>query len=270
MKRARTKMENKIGLAVMGYARPEYLQMCMTSMLENSWGGAHERLVVLDFRDELTKQKNEKVLEESGFNLYQHKELISLNTNVGIGKAKNIAIKNLLSKGCEHIFLIEDDICLLRSDTCTHYINEAKKYKVEHLNFAHHGPANKGRHAIIEWNGVDMIVYPHCIGAFSYYTKNCIDKVGLIDENFYNSWEHVELTMRIINAGMHPPFWFFVDAANSQDYLKELPNSIENSSIRPRKDWQSNINRGREYWTRKHGKFLPAFPDEWAKKSKPI
>ena len=40
-----------------------------------------------------------------------------------------------------------------------------------------------------------------------------------MDERFYNALEHVDHTIAVIDAGMHPPFGYFADIADSQDYI---------------------------------------------------
>jgi hypothetical protein len=49
-----------------------------------------------------------------------------------------------------------------------------------------------------------------------------LEQVGLIDERFYNAFDHVEHTYRIIKAGFHPNFWWFADVANSHDLLSDI------------------------------------------------
>ena len=41
-------------------------------------------------------------------------------------------------------------------------------------------------------------------------------------------------TKRIGEAGYCPPFGLFIDAAGSKDWLEEIPESMNNSSIRSR------------------------------------
>jgi len=249
----------KWGLAVIGYSRPDYLKQCLESLNKNDWGGADYRLLVLDYKDEETKNKNMLVAIEANVN-----NIIYFDSNRGVAKAKNEAFKRMLNEDCDHIFVMEDDILMTRPDTCLWYIQSALEYNVEHLNIAHHGPANVGKKALLEWKpDIFVRVHPNCVGAFSYYTRHCLEEVGLIDEKFLNAWEHVEHTKRIIDAGMHPPFWYFADAPISFEYLKEIPGSIIQSSIRPRSDWKNNIDTGKNYWVEKHGQWLPPFPSEY-------
>jgi hypothetical protein len=73
-----------------------------------------------------------------------------------------------------------------------------------------------------------------------------------MDTKFKNAWEHVEHTYQIIKKGMHPPFWWFADLANSYEYLSELACSENNSTIRGRDDWNENIQNGLRHFMNKH------------------
>jgi hypothetical protein len=155
-------------------------------------------------------------------------------------------MKSLLGDGCKYVFLIEDDIIVKDSGVFLAYIEASIQGRLEHMNFAHHGPANaSGR---IEAYNDKVDLYPHVVGAFSFYTANCLNKVGLMDEGFKNCWEHVEHTARIAEAGLTTPFWKFADIASSRNFLEEIEGSISNSSIRDSASWSDNIRDGLDYW----------------------
>jgi len=234
-----------IGLGICTYHRIDYLKQCIESLEDNNWGGADEVVVVDDCSTDGTQDylNNKNIYD----NVYLKEE------NKGVAHSKNIIINELMDKGCDHIFIMEDDILMKNSNTCQHYIDYAKRFKLEHLNFAHHGPMNK--QSLPDYKGIT--VYPNCVGAFSYYTRNCIDKVGLMDENFKNAFEHVYHTWRCAKEGLTTPFWKFADHPLSHKMLEEIPGSIDNSSIRCRADWQDNIRKAQAYWIQKEGCWLP-------------
>lgn len=244
----------KSGIAVIAYARPDYLRQCLESLKNSNWGGADVRVVCIDFKDTETSLKLQAICEEYGI---LHLALLS---NGGVAKNKNQGLKYLLANDCDHLFLMEDDILMKDPNTCIKYIKYAAMHRLEHLNFAHHGPANVGKQKLYDTPRGPLAVYPNCVGAFSYYTRNCIETVGLIDEGFRNVWEHVEHTYRIIKEGMYTQFWYFADYPASKKLLEEIPGSIENSTIRYEPNWQNNMDEGRIYWIAKHGQFLPEFP----------
>jgi len=244
------KEDNKVGLAFITCKRYDYLIQSLTEAKKHNYGGASKIVVIEDGTDYTTEQKG-----KLAYLLPKDAKYFSKD-NGGVATAKNAAIQTLMEEGCEHLFIMEDDILMTNKNVCQHYINYAKDVGVQHLNFAHHGPANVDRKTIYE--GVNC--HPNSVGAWSYYTREVIDKVGYIDINFVNAWEHVEHTYRIGLAGLTTPFWYFADHPLSARMLTEIEGSIDNSSIRPRDDWKENIAKGKEYWIEKHGSWLPERP----------
>lgn len=243
-----------IGLAVISYNRPLYLEQCLYNLDKNSWGGASVRVVIIDEEYSTKYQWLDKYEADN------EDVLVWYQPNAGVAAAKNQGLKLLAERGGTDFFLMEDDILMKNFLTCNLYASYAKEAGVHHMNFAHHGPMNNGRGRQVKFNGVPVTVYPDCIGAFSYYTKACLDKVGVMDENFKNAWEHVEHTWRIGRAQMTTPFWYFIDHPDSDKLLEEIPGSIDSSSIRVRPDWNKNIEEGAKHWQAKHGQWLPDRP----------
>ncbi len=105
-------------------------------------------------------------------------------------------------------------------------------------------------------NDIKVSLFEHTVAMFSFFTKDILDKVGLIDEDYYNAWEHVDHTYRIIKEGYHPPFWHFADIYNSHKYITEAPEAIDNSSIaNDSEQWKKNVYGGREIYKDKHGHY---------------
>jgi GT2 family glycosyltransferase len=187
-----------------------------------------------------------------------HVKVIQHETNLSVGVAKNTAIKHLMDKGCEHIFIIEDDILIKDEDVFFEYILYSKISGIKHLNFALHGPLNKSNgipnpsFKYVYTDNTSVLLYPHCVGCFSYYHRSVIEDCGYMDVNYFNAWEHIDHTYQIIKKGYHPQFWYFADIENSEKYLEEIPNSIENSTIANRTDWNINVINGAEYFYNKN------------------
>jgi len=244
-------MNRKIGLAVITFNRLDYLKQCIESLQKNNWGGAEVRVVVDDGSDyEGYPEYLDFIGVEYGI------EVLQLDVNSGVATAKNVGLQFLMDKQCTDLFLMEDDILMKNPTTCIKYITYGMIHKLQHINFALHGQLNKGRGRIVD----GVACYPNIVGAFSYYTREVIEIVGYMDTNFVNAWEHVEHTYRVASMGYTTPFWFFADHIDSKDLLVEIEGSIDNSSIRPRNDWKDNIEKGKVYWIKKHGSFLPPSP----------
>ena len=234
----------------------------------------------------IPKEKiNELVVVNDGLpvNDYVEKEFefgtwIDNPVNLGVGKSKNKAIKHLMSLECDYIFIIEDDMLIKDPTVFDRYIEAYKKSGIHHFNYGPGSPFNRrqtiqdfdlhNRHLldqhsepnpklVIEYSkDIKIALYEHTVAMFSFFTKEVLDKVGYIDEEFYNAWEHVDHTYRIIKAGYHPPFWWFADIADSDKFLTEAPGAIDNSSIASKSEqWSKNVYGGREIYKRKHGHY---------------
>lgn len=248
-------MSNKIGIGVITCNRPDFANKCISALFSNSSNLPFHEAVLVNDGKEITE--------------YDLSYIVTFNnkTNIGVGKSKNKAFKYLLEKGCDHIFLIEDDIIVKDPTVFTAYINARNKTGIQHFNFGYHGPANKAgisggkpvpRFIVDYGDDIKIAINQHSVGAFCYYTREVLEKVGLIDEDFHNAFEHVEHDYRIAKAGYCTPYWNWPDLANSSDYLDEIECSEKSSSIRPRADWQENIQRGAQLFFKKHN-VLPAW-----------
>ncbi len=97
-------------------------------------------------------------------------------------------------------------------------------------------------------NDIALAFYKNCVGAFSYYHKEVIEKVGYMDEHFVNAWEHVHHTYKIIQSGFHPPFWWFADISNVELYLDNIDECMKQSTIAQSPNWGKNVIEGEAYF----------------------
>lgn len=263
----------KIGIGIITYKRVHFFKHCYNSI---PWDRVDVAVVVNDGPEYDLEQENVKLNDKTTW--IQHE------TNMKLSKTKNDAIEFLYDQDCEHIFIIEDDTLIEDPEVFEKYINAAEISGIKHLNYGPGSPFNReqdpnviydlhNRHLakqdskpaprmIVEYeNDVKIALYQHTVAAFVYYHRDCIDKVGLFDEEFNeNAWEHVEHTYRIIKAGLHPPFWWFADLADSEHLIKSQKGAIDESSIATEKDvpweqqeWAKKVQRGITLYTKKHG-----------------
>ena len=250
---------SKIGLGIVTCNRPEFLTNCIDSInLEK----VDVRVIVND---------GDLAVSHPKFNIIKN------DTNLGVGKSKNKILKYLFDQGCDYIFLLEDDMLILDNNVFEKYIEAHKASGIHHFNYGPGSPFNRkqdiqfdlhNRHEldqhsdpnprkIIDYgNEVKVSLFEHTVAMFSFFTREVIDVVGYIDEDFYNAWEHVDHTYRIIKSGYHPPFWYFADLYNSHEYLSEAPEAIDKSSIaNDSEQWKKNVYGGREIYLKKHGHY---------------
>lgn len=203
---------------------------------------------------------------------------IKHKNNKGVGISKNDLLKEALkNKEIEHIFILEDDMLVKHPDVFLKYIAAAEKSGIYHLNYGPGSPFNRkqnfqfdlhNRHLcsqdsplnpklIVEYDKeTKLAFYEHTVAMLSYFHRKVLEDVGLHDEAFFNAWEHVDLTYRIIKAGYHPPFWWFADIVDSDQLICEAPGAIENSSIANKSEqWAKNVYGGRDIYLKKHGHY---------------
>jgi hypothetical protein len=125
---------------------------------------------------------------------YQPINLIDTIGRQGVGKAKNAALKFLMERNCEHIFLMEDDIEISNPFVFQEYIKTSKVTGIKHLNYGLHGNHNKDvngnvfvRKTVNYPDNTKIDLYPNVLGAFSYYHIDCLNKIGLMNERYYNA-----------------------------------------------------------------------------------
>lgn len=247
----------KIGLGLITCNRPDFYAESLKSIA--TVRSQFESFVVVNDGDELPLPSD---IDGIGSYIYKHNK-----SNSGVGLSKNTALQVLLADGCTDIFLIEDDILISSDRVFSTYIDTARNTGLSHLMFGYHGPANKKNNSpnprlVVEYpNDIKVALNFHCVGAFTYYQREILEKVGLNDETFINAWEHVEHSLRIVKADGCPAYWWWPDVANSCELLQEQACSEDNSSIRPRPDWQTNIQNGMKHFFNKHGAYPTTVPN---------
>jgi glycosyltransferase involved in cell wall biosynthesis len=204
--------------------------------------------------------------------------IINNHTNIGVGKTKNKALQYLIADNCDYIFILEDDLIIHNTEVFSKYIKASEETGIQHFNYGPGTPFNRKQNTSFDLhnrdtldvnskpapkvtidygNNVQIDLYEHCAGVLSFFTINILKQVGLHDEAFFNAWEHVDHTMRIIKGNAHPPFWWFADITGSADYLSTQSESISRSvTAEDKTTWMDNINKGREIYKAKHG-FYP-------------
>jgi GT2 family glycosyltransferase len=259
--------KKRIGVGIVTCNRLDYLRGLLASLEQCS--NTIDKLVIVNDGEPITSFSDLKfpILNTEWFNNPQ---------NLGVGKSKNRALKLLLDDECDYIFIIEDDMVVLDSTVFDKYIEAYKQSGIHHFNYGPGSPFNRkqdiqfdlhNRHLlkqdsepnpklIVDYKTIKISLFEHTVAMFSFFTKEALESVGLIDEDFYNAWEHVDHTYRIIKAGYHPPFWWFADIHDSHKYLTEAPGAIDNSSIANKTEqWQKNVYGGREIYKQKHGHY---------------
>lgn len=195
-------------------------------------------------------------------------EFIQHESNKGVGVSKNEALSRFIELGIDHAFVVEDDIYIKNPNVFDFYIFASKVSGIQHFNYSQHGLANKvgekhlpNPRVIVHYGGFKIPLYGGVVGAFSYYTKLCLDKVGLMDERYYNALEHIDHTFEVIKANMHPPYGYFADIEDSQLFFGEDEWSLEQSTISGKEGHLEVVERAAKVFVEKHGCLPRQIPD---------
>ncbi|NBP16793.1 glycosyltransferase, partial [bacterium] len=122
-------MDSKIGVGIITCNRPDYLRNLLNSLVP-----CHDII-------------NELVVVNDGtpvtdFDLSKD-VWIDNPQNLGVGKSKNKAMQHLLDKGCDYIFIIEDDMLILDPTVFDQYIKASKISGIQHFNYGPGSPFNR-------------------------------------------------------------------------------------------------------------------------------
>lgn len=213
----------------------------------------------------------------------ENAHIIQHETNMSVGQAKNSAIEYLMSQGCEHIFIMEDDVLIKDENVFDQYIKTSINTGIKHLNYALQGPANrKGyqsfntlderakmevdndpnpREIVKYSDDIEVALYPNCVGSFSYYQREVLETIGGFDSVYKNAWEHVDHTVTAFKNGFTTPFWWFADINKSWNYIDDIENCIAESTIGRTPEWQANSVKGFKHFEKKHGMGPTQIPD---------
>lgn len=230
-------IDMKIGVGIITCDRISMFEKCYNSIKNIS--DIDELVVVNDGGDSV---------------LCDHEMIRHVPPRQGVAKSKNDALQHLLDKGCDHLFLIEDDMLIKDPSIFQKYIETSKVTGIQHLMFGYHGPANKNGvsggspcpRIVVDYGEHQLALNPHCVGAFCYYTRESLEDVGLIDERFRNAFDHVSHSYSLALKGYSTPYWWWSDVANSLDYIEEQECSEKSSSIKTEDQmhvWETNIQK---------------------------
>ena len=254
----------KIGIGIITCNREEMLKKCFYSILADSY----DHIVVVNDGKELYEDSSKAIIS-SVDSFIQH------DSNKSVCISKNDAFKALIKLNSDYIFLIEDDLYLKghfdKNTVFEKYIKASEVSKLQHFMFGYHGFGNKKDNKpiarLITDYGEDVkIAFNYnCVGAFTFYTKELLEKVGLMDERFNsNCWEHVDHSYQIVKRGFLPAYWYWPDLADSYNYIGDSDENLSNSSIRKSEDFMINLRNKAFEFKQKNNYYPTEVPDSSA------
>ncbi|MDZ4063247.1 MAG: glycosyltransferase [Coriobacteriia bacterium] len=244
-----------IGLGVATYNRPAFFEASFSAVAHRLHDALDFIFVYDDGSDEDLRDEYRRIYER--FRSSDKITFMRNKTNYGIAHAKNKLLKAMLEKECDFLFVADDDIIPLCDEAVNGYVRISEHTGIGHLGFAHHGMLNETPVVI---DG-PLTFWPYCIGAWSFYTRDCIKRTGLMDARLRNSLHEYEFANRIAQLGLTSPFGFFADATGSEQWLSEIAHTDAMSVAKSDPSWQRNMEAGAELWRQKDGVGIPANPE---------
>lgn len=245
----------KIGIGILTYNRENTFRQLFDSVSSND---TVDFVAVVKNKDIDYHENDPKFLCISNNQYYEN-----VPGNPGIGFCKNILMRKLLDNNCQHIFIIEDDINIKNPDVFRKYIETAKNFKLEHLNFcrAFDSITQKYLYPFVTITGLanNLQLFTRLCGDFQYFTANALHTVGLFDERYVNALEHAEHTYRLSKANLYTPFNAFADIENSNEYIEDLGI---NTSINKDDSYNNSLYGYIELFKQTHGLYLKDVPKQ--------
>lgn len=242
-------MNNKIGIGITTYNSENYFNQLYKSLN----GIKFDELVVVN--------GGQPYREKYDCEWIQHKK------NQFVSVCRNDCIVFLMNRGCEHIFLIEDDMLLKNKEVFNRYINASKKSGIKYFTFVSTSPGagapgNRTPKLVVDYdNDTSISLYGNLCNEFTYHHASVFKKGYLYDPGFRELLDG-ELTYReCLAKKWTPPFWWFPDITNSDEYVCNNPNAKSRLQDPSREDNRDKlIGHFATLFYNKHKLHIPEIP----------
>lgn len=211
---------DKIGLAVTTYNSENWFDQLYNTIPFSKL----DECVIINGGDKYSKRYN------------KHTKWIQHKSNHGPAQARIDGIQYLMRQGCEHIFVIEDDMLFKHEDVFDQYINASQSTGICYFCYCSNAPGtgNPGARTPriqVDYNDIKISFYSEMHNEFTYYRKSVFDDIGYYDQNYKHLWD-VEFVYRVLTSEKYGcGFRYFPDIENSDIYIQNLPESINNSRL---------------------------------------
>ena len=164
---------------------------------------------------------------------------------------KNSVIYKLINDGCDHIFLMDDTVKIKDKTVFDKYIETASKSGIWYLNYS-------GDYKIrnsIDYDGCGVSFSDTINKQFCYYYKGIFKNVGFFDERYsHGLLEQIDYTYRVCKKGLCPPWGWFADIENSNNYIHANPP--EKLDTNEQMYWREN-----QWFKHRNEQFYHLLPD---------
>jgi len=224
----------KIGIGVCSYRRPELATKLCKEIIQTIDTNKHTIQKVCSVDDK----------DISGYEWIRENFGLIHGHNMGIPVNKNRLIKHL--KNNDVLFIIEDDIGILKKGWVDLYLTAIQETGYQHMNYIVKGyrdfidpnKIKKYKSVSLGWTG------PYVSGVMMVISKHCLRSVGGIDERYkVYGYEHADYSRRCKMSNLYPQDHFHVMEATSyfedRGQISCTPDEIKKKYIKENdKIWQ--------------------------------
>jgi hypothetical protein len=216
-------------------------------------------------------KKIDELVVVNGGNKYQGNyecSWIQHNINYYPAVCRNDGVNFLLNRDCTHIFQCEDDMLIKNPEIFNEYIKASKISGLKYFSFASMSwesgsPFNRTPRLTVNYSeDVAISFYKNMCNEFTYHHKSSFEKSGLYDTQFRDPFD-IDMAYRESQQDYCPPFWYFPDIKDSDEYIMNNPNATSRlqASDRPDGSREQRIQQQWELFHKKHNLFVNQIPD---------
>lgn len=142
---------------------------------------------------------------------------------------RNDGLRFLQERDVDYFFILEDDQLILDENIFDAYIQAHEETKLGYFCFASNAwetgpPLARTPKLQVEYKDVKINFYQHFCNEFTFRTKKVLDESGYYKTNYRYIFDiqNVYDISKCINGSL---FWYSPDIANSDQFIKNNPNS---------------------------------------------
>tara|TARA_R110002110_G_scaffold96358_7_gene248305 strand:- start:1385 stop:2167 length:783 start_codon:yes stop_codon:yes gene_type:complete len=195
----------------------------------------------------------------------KHTAWINHLYNVHSHQSRIDGIQVLIGRGCEHIFIIEDDMIIKDIDIFQRYVSASKETGLKYLCFCSNAngngePFERTPKQKIEYNNNIINFYGEMNNEFTYHHASVFEEIGMYDTSFHHLWD-VDHVYRVLTSERFGcGFRYFPDVHDSDRYIMNNPESINNSRINTDNNRDNELSKYFQRFHDKHDHHIPTIP----------